>query len=238
MWSRMALQDRWVPATILVMATIEDRILDTLKSCTGPICDDCLAQRAALRRRQQANACCNGLAAWAGFERERSTCSRCGKDDKWTNRLRLVDLHAEPIDVPMHGALAAPARAWFWEGNVQSRLIAWLVERSWRIQSAANTAARTPGKDVIAAGPDGRELWVSVKGYPENSPNVQARHWYAGALFDLVLYRDEGSSARLAIALPDGFKTYQGLAGRTSWLRKTMPFCIFWVSEDGSVRAE
>jgi len=38
--------------------------------------------------------------------------------------------------------------------------------------------------------------------------------------------------------LPDGFTTYLGLVKRVAWLRKAMPFSIFWVSEDGPVREE
>jgi hypothetical protein len=110
--------------------------------------------------------------------------------------------------------------------------------RGFTIRSVADTLARTPGKDIVAVDVDGRELWVSVKGYPDKSPNIQARHWFAGAVFDLVLYRGESVEPRLALGLPDGFATYHNLAARIAWLRTTMPFTIYWVTPSGEVRAE
>jgi len=90
----------------------------------------------------------------------------------------------------------------------------------------------------VAVAPDGSELWVSVKGYPEKSPNVQARHWFSGAVFDLLLYRGQDPSAKLALALPQGFATYTNLLPRIDWLKQMMQFQVFWVSEDGTVRVE
>jgi hypothetical protein len=85
---------------------------------------------------------------------------------------------------------------------------------------------------------DGNELWISVKGYPEKSHHVQARHWFSGALFDLILYHGENPKARLGIALPDDFTTYENLVPRIKWLKESMPFQIYWVNESGSVRVE
>jgi hypothetical protein len=90
---------------------------------------------------------------------------------------------------------------------------------------------------VAADGRD-RELWISVKGYPESSAYVQARHWFAGAVFDLILYRDEDTEVALAVAFPADFKTFITLAKRTRWLRQAMPFSIFWVHESGEVTME
>lgn len=106
------------------------------------------------------------------------------------------------------------------------------------IRSVADTASRAPGKDIVAITPNGNELWISVKGYPEKSPNVQARHWFSGSVFDLILYHGENPNITLALALPDGFITYANLVPRVNWLKQTMPFEIFWVSEDGNVRKE
>ncbi len=116
--------------------------------------------------------------------------------------------------------------------------MAWLVGQGYRIVSVSNTAARSAGKDIEAVAPGGREVWVSVKGYPEKSQYVQARHWFAGAVFDMVCYRNERPDVELVIGLPDRFATYATLAPRTAWLRGVTPFRILWVSEDGAVRAE
>ncbi|WP_174819897.1 PD-(D/E)XK nuclease family transposase [Paenibacillus koleovorans] len=43
----------------------------------------------------------------------------------------------------------------------------------------ADTTSRTSGKDIIAIDRQGKELWISVKGYLEKSSNVQARHWFS-----------------------------------------------------------
>ncbi len=128
--------------------------------------------------------------------------------------------------------------AWYWEGNVQARVVSYLVYAGYAVRNVANTASREVGKDIVAVSPDGRELWVSAKGYPEKSRNVQARHWFSGALFDLVLYRGESTDAKLALALPDGFATYANFLPRVDWLKKAMNFEVFCVSEDGSVRVE
>jgi hypothetical protein len=117
-------------------------------------------------------------------------------------------------------------------------VVAHLSARGYSILAVADTAARSPGKDIVAVAPDGRELWVSVKGYREKSPNMQARHSFAEALLDLVLYRGENPQVDLAVALPDGFRTYLGLAPRVNWLRCKMPFRIYWVAESGKVRSE
>lgn len=69
-------------------------------------------------------------------------------------------------------------REWTWEGNVQSAIATHLTSRGYKISSAADTASREAGKDLEARGPDGKLLWVSVKGWPEKSVNTQARHWF------------------------------------------------------------
>lgn len=67
---------------------------------------------------------------------------------------------------------------------------------------------------------------------------AQARHWFSSAIFDAVLYRGERRDIDIAVGLPDGFGTYQKLAMRVGWLKEGMPFRLFWVSEDGTVREE
>jgi len=114
--------------------------------------------------------------------------------------------------------------SWYWEGNVQARVVSYLAYNGYTIQNVANTASREAGKDIVAVAPDGNELWVSVKGYPEKSPNVQARHWFSGAVFDLLLYRGQDPSAKLALVLPEGFVTYTNLLPSIDWLKRTMIF--------------
>jgi hypothetical protein len=42
----------------------------------------------------------------------------------------------------------------------------------------------------------------------------------------------------LTIALPDEFTRYLNLAPQVMWLRQAMPFRIFWIRQDGTVRSE
>ena len=142
------------------------------------------------------------------------------------------------LDAP---ASVAADRPWHWEGNVQLRLQRWLEQQGWSITQAVDTASKMQGVDLIGAR-EGRTLWVTVKGYPaptaRTNPCMQARHWFAGALMDVVLYRGKSPDVEIAIGLPDGYKTYRSLAARTQWLRASCPFLIFWASENGSVRLE
>ena len=125
-------------------------------------------------------------------------------------------------------------KPWYWEGNIQTKIVEHLESTEWGILTSANTATREAGKDIVAT-KNGKELWVSVKGWPERSVNTQARHWFSSALFDLILYRDIDPDVQLAIGLPSGFSTYQNLIPRVSWLRNNLPFEIITVSEQGNV---
>jgi hypothetical protein len=75
-------------------------------------------------------------------------------------------------------------------------------------------------------------------GFPTTSPQPQARHWFAGALFDLELYHSERADVRLALALPKRFPTYHRLLARVDWLKAALPFTVFWVAETDEVNEE
>jgi len=121
---------------------------------------------------------------------------------------------------------------------VQSALVGHLAANGYTIRSTADTAARSAGKDIVATGPDGRMLRVSVKGYQERSVHVQARHWLAGALMDMARYREESDDIELAIGLPDGFVTYPRLVQGLTKARRRLEFGIYWVAGNGTVSLE
>lgn len=102
-------------------------------------------------------------------------------------------------------------------GNVQDRVVEHVQNLGYRVLSVANTATKQQGKDVIATSPSGRTLWISAKGYPvgtlKTNRRTQAQHWFAHALFDLVLWHGEDASVVLALALPE-HTTYRNLANR------------------------
>jgi hypothetical protein len=82
----------------------------------------------------------------------------------------------------------------------------------------------------------GKSLLITVKGYPENKKATQARHYFAEAIFDFVLYKGKYDYANLAVGLPAGFSTYSNLAKEIErFRRERLPFDIFWVYDDGKV---
>jgi hypothetical protein len=106
------------------------------------------------------------------------------------------------------------------------------------VTGSADTESRQHGKDVIATSPDGREMWLTVKGYPQRSCYPQARHWFAAALFDLILYRETNSDVDLGLVLPRGFSTYANLARKVESFRHKLGFQIFWTTESGGIVVE
>ncbi|HEY3380006.1 MAG TPA: hypothetical protein VGL77_21235 [Armatimonadota bacterium] len=227
-----------------------ERILTALQDEHIILCDDCMVAPAALSARQVSYSTCTELAAQGQIYRGTGQCSLCGKG-KLVNALLPLPLqaisHALPPASPATSLLSAAVREfvvldrpWHWEGNVQAHLIAWLVNHGYAIRSVADTASRSPGKDIIAVGADRQELWVSVKGYPapDKHPNTQARHWFSQAIFDALLYRDENPDVQLAVAFPGEFETYRALAKRMGWLRAALPFTIYWVMATGEVASE
>lgn len=217
--------------------TNEEKALNVLKEAAGPFCDDCLALEACFSRRQTANSICRDLHNRGQIKRTNGNCHTCRKfkivneylTDK-TSRLFEKALKKEKLEQDF--------RPWYWEGNIQSVLVNWLVKQGYIIRAVSDTSARAQGKDIVAEDSEGKELWVTAKGYPEKSSNVQARHWFSDALMSLALYRDENSYVQLGLALPDDFATYLNLAPRIEWLRSAMPFNIYWISEEGKIRVE
>lgn len=214
---------------------IQDRLTSTL-TASGSMCDDCLSACANVRPRQTVNRYCRRLKESSLRRRRTERCPRC-QGNKIVNR--LVSEERQQLTPPRHNVEAArfgqnTSRPWYWEGNVQERIVAYLRSKEWQIVATADTASRKQGKDVVAK-KSGKELWVSVKGWPEKSRATQARHWFSGAIFDLVLYRDKDPSVYLALGVPGGFRTYNSLSARVMWLRQNLPFEIIMVSESGEV---
>jgi len=151
------------------------------------------------------------------------------------NRARAVG-EGPAVDRPVESAKRE--RPWYWEGNVQRRIVDFLKASGFTVQSEADTASREQGKDIVARSPKGQVLWVTVKGFPEKSQNTQARHWFAGALHDLARYRNEDKDALLAMGLPRGFRTYEALVRRDEAVRRFLGYRVYWVASDGSVNEE
>ena len=215
--------------------TIQDRIVEALRKIDR-LCDDCLSEVTEVKPRQSINLNTRAMAGRKELMRPTEDCSRCRRT-KIVNCLVTGRQPRSPALPPRQQAIDGQ-RPWYWEGNVQRRIVDFLRERGYVIQSEADTASRQQGKDIVARGADGRILWVTVKGFPEKSKNPQARHWFAGALHDLTRYRDEDESAVLAMGLPHGFTTYEALMKRHLAVRQFLAYQVYWVQQDGSVRVE
>jgi hypothetical protein len=107
-------------------------------------------------------------------------------------------------------------RDWFWEGNVQARIAAWLVEQGWQDLRVADTASRERGVDILA-GKGSRRLAVEVKGWPTTTyargplagepkptpPTSQAGKWFSHALLTVLTTLQSRPDHEVAIGLPD-----------------------------------
>jgi hypothetical protein len=195
------------------------------------LCDDCLSKETGISPRQTINQLCSKLAKVGLIFRNSNCCSSC-KNIKITNSINLNT----PLDKPKHKEISH--HSWNWEGNIQATLASFLAKEGYKLTRVANTESRESGKDIEAINPDGKILWISVKGWPEKSENTQARHCFSQALFDIILYRNESKDIELALAFPDGCQTYLNLAKRIKWFKDTARFNIFWISEYGSIRIE
>ncbi len=211
-----------------------EKVLQFLNNNQSQFCDDCLSEKTDIKPRQQIFQVCERLVQEGLIIRKKRQCSECGKDKK-TNSIDSKILLDKSVPEKMDDK---PHRPWFWEGNIQQTLVTYLAKEGYKIIRVAHTDSRENGRDIEAITPDGKKLWVSVKGWPEKSSNTQARHWFSQALFDIILYRDESEDTELALAFPDGFQTYLNLEKRIKWFKDTARFKIFWISEHGSIRIE
>ncbi len=214
--------------------TIQERIIQHLAHHPEGVDDDALTLTLGLTQRQQANQRCRRLEQVGIVTRRRIE----GKIRNFLNADAPLGETILPQSTPILGVAERP---WFWEGHVQSVVVDHLQSRGYQIRSVANTATRERGKDVIAVAPSGQTLWISAKGYPvgtaKTNPRTQARHWFAHALFDLILWHGEDVTIALGLALPQK-ETYRKLANRVGWFLSSTRNCIYWVAEDGVVTVE
>lgn len=208
--------------------TIRERIIDYLQRHPEGVDDDLLTKALSLRQRQIANQYCRRLAGEELVERRPVR----GKiHNFWVGNPGPGGKPPQPEPV---------IQTWYWEGNVQAFVVQYLSAQNYRIRSVANTARHERGKDIVAER-DGHQVWISAKGYPEDTQktraSTQAGHWFKDVVFDMLIYREEDKSAELGIALPD-FPRYRDLAAKIAWLKPVAGFVYYWVQENGSVIAE
>ena len=211
--------------------TIAERILALLQHQPEGLDDDQIAEALLLKARQQANSRCRQLEKQGGVTRRPVN----GKiRNFWTGR-PLPDAELEANAVSNHAT-----NPWFWEGNVQARVVHHLTSLNYQIRSVADTARRQQGVDIVAE-LDGEQLWVSVKGYPvgtdRTNPSLQAGHWFKQVIFDVLDYRGRDNTISLAVGLPD-YPQYRYLAKKISWFKPVGRLQYFWVEANGQVVVE
>jgi len=219
-----------------------DRFMRFLKESGLAWCDDCLSAKTGITPRQQINQIGSKLRKNGLIFRDRGRCAGCRKikivSSLCSDISNIKKDEPKTIKTEPKRASNWGNRPWYWEGNIQAVLASYLAKEGYKIMAIANTASRESGKDIEAITPDGKEVWVSVKGWPEKSQNTQARHWFSQALFDIILYRDESKDVELALAFPESFTTYHNLAKRIKWFQQSAKFMIFWISEEGAIHVE
>lgn len=137
-------------------------------------------------------------------------------------------------------------RAWPWEGEVQRVFSEWLADHGWTVTSAADTATKAHGVDVIAEKRD-RRLGAEVKGWPSKGyadprraeetkrtqPTTQAGHWYSQALMKAVMLLDSHPGYESLVVVPD-YPRYRDLAARTTLGRAAARVhVVFMTLDDG-----
>jgi Holliday junction resolvase-like predicted endonuclease len=144
---------------------------------------------------------------------------------------------------------ADPNLPWYWEGNVQARVAQFLATEGWTIVSAANTATRQRGIDLVAT-KGAQRLAVEVKGFPgtvyargdragqpkPTPPTLQAKHWLAEALLAALLAGGGNAYSEIAIAFPN-MPRYRDLLGKIQYAVDRLGLHVFLVDEDGQVTA-
>ena len=215
------------------VSTIRDRILAYLQFHPEGADDSELTASLGLKHHAQANDRCRKLASEGLIERRRvgSTLRNFWPP---SGAPQTPPASPEPFGTELTPLAGQP---WFWEGNVQARVVTYLKSKGCIIPRQADTAAREQGRD-IEADCGLQRLWVTVKGFPRGTqrtqPSTQAGHWFKEALFDLVAWRGEDVTVQLAAAFPD-FPRYHRLAARVAWLQPVARLDWLWVREDGSV---
>jgi len=216
--------------------TIKDRIISYLKHHPEGTDDDNLARTLGLKTRQHANHYCRELAQEGQVTRKLVN----GKiHNFWIGREPSTNSSVASKTQSIQNVLPK-TQNWFWEGNIQKKAINYLTGIGYHIHSSADTASHQQGIDIVAE-KDGKQIWVTVKGYPEGTrktnPSTQAGHWFKQAIFDIIEYRERNKDVLLAVAIPD-YPRYRSLTQKITWIKPVAKFSYFWVKADGAVETE
>lgn len=136
---------------------------------------------------------------------------------------------------------------WFWEGNVQAAVVAYLAAQGWSILAVADTETRAAGADIKARR-NGVNVWIEVKGYPSavyargpkqgkpkpTAPATQARTWFSNALLTAALLRADHPGDQVWLCFPD-FQTYRSLGERIASTLSGIDVTVAFLGPDGGL---
>ena len=108
--------------------TIQARILDALKRTDG-LCDDCLSEVTSVKPRQTINSECRYLGSRKIVSRAIGQCARCHRA-KTVNLLRIGGLPQSESKPLARRDSSLNGKPWYWEGNVQTKIVQFLVSNA------------------------------------------------------------------------------------------------------------
>jgi hypothetical protein len=133
---------------------------------------------------------------------------------------------------------------------VQAVFVNLLVRNGWSVTSVADTAAKTPGVDVLAE-KGARRLGAEVKGWPSTRyadprraaeakptrPSTQVGHWFSQALLKSMMLLDSHPGYETLMVLPD-CPRYKDLTVRTTAGRRVAGIHVVLLNQAGIAKAE
>jgi hypothetical protein len=141
---------------------------------------------------------------------------------------------------------------WFWEGNVQERVIEYMRdEEGFTILSPGSPMGVEQGLEIVAErNLDGVSLHriVTVRGWPSmiyrrgplqgqsraSRPETTARGWIAQAVLELALGRGASPDLEMSLALP-AMASYIRYLQRLRWFLAAARVAVYLVSQEGGV---
>lgn len=186
-------------------------------------------------------------------------CLNAARPPQWPDLRRvdrglyvLADASTEAPGPSARPRVVVPAgsRSWPWEGAVQATFVGFLTQQGWTVTSAADTASKARGVDVVAEKGD-RHLGAEVKGFPSSgysdprrageikptAPTNQAGHWFSQAVTKALMLLDTHPGHDSLIVLPD-HPRYRDLAARTATGRQRAGVHVVFIQEGGEAGSE